>query len=1007
MRILAVVEDRLVAPLREGIGGNIKFCSAWADVVPARLGEFDYVFVSSSVIEAMADPLAVWAVSSQLHYFKRSAVYIDASEKVERVVASLYPQIKLVSYEGVSEQLILELGSVAPELFFYRSGASAFGEAHPGAEDHNVQHGRPGDHAALFERSSNTEVLGLRPGDHAAYRSSENVSVRRTGVNGAVPGHSVDNSVRRTGVNGAVPGHLVDNAVRRSGENVAVRGNSVDNAVRRSGENVAVRGNSVDNAVHRTIENATLRGRSSDNAVLRSSDNAVLRSSDNAVLRSGDNAVLHSSDNPALHPNTLRMAGLGNENGTKAKRETLRDFELNDNSGISGVSEVLGLFDTNSGSKVRQGREDISAMGRRRMMVDGSRKFTSDPNENSRLTADEIVLKRSVRDVMLGNIEFGKLVRIITLIMNLGLTGILEMMNSARCVKLEFRQGKPYISCSESLLAGALCWANGEFNFNSSQMLAANSQTVDIKKLIANAVNEQYPLNSVLRALEKEFNSVVMRTNCFEEKTHPADIEKWWERCDGKCKLSEIMMSAGMSMDAISRDIYRSWLCDEICFLESETSKQVRIEFDTAKMRVSGNTEVVKASNSSLGKSSLGDNAGKSHLDTIRADLMQAREKFDTMDGYGILGLKPGCGTKALDEAYYAWINRYHTDRFVRFNEPSFIKLANELLMLMNAAYSKLSKRERQGGVSSSSASHEGVQRTAHPSGEMPAVAEVSSRIGAGRNRVNTIHSFDGSTGNPEFDNLSKELKNMQFCENKSLKQAKDRPRTRIRPASVAVDVDTEQLLAEQQAQGPVKRMSDILKSRGISSGDDGDTPVHEDALSSSPNLPKAPWMPANTTPEQQFATAKKKLALGLAQEAHASLAWAIEKDPENIEYQAYFAYADFLVTPDNREISLAKVRDIYEQLKASATGMQINAEMRSRLFAALYFIGKMELAAERYSEAKDALQQALKFNPNDVDAQRSLRYAAMQLDKQPAADEEKAKGGIMSVIKRLGSIKL
>ena len=220
------------------------------------------------------------------------------------------------------------------------------------------------------------------------------------------------------------------------------------------------------------------------------------------------------------------------------------------------------------------------------------------------------------------------------------------------------------------------------------------------------------------------------------------------------------------------------------------------------------------------------------------------------------------------------------------------------------------------------------------------------------------------------------------------------------------MDVDTEQIIAEQQAQGPVKRMSDILKSRGISSPEEGES-VHEDALSSSPNLPKAPWIPSNTTPEQQFATAKKKLALGLAQEAHASLEWAIEKDPENIEYQAYYAYAGFLVTPEIRETSLAKVREIYEKMKASASGMQLDADARSRLFATLYFIGKMELAAERYPEAKDALQQALKFNPNDVDAQRSLRYAAMQLDKQPAAEEEKAKNGIMSVIKRLGSIKL
>ncbi len=850
MRILAVVEDRLVAPLRESVGGHIKFCSAWDEVDPARLRTFDHVIVSASLIERMADPLAMWAVSSQLHLFERPAVYIDPSEKLEKIVAGLYPQIRIASYDGSIEQLMLELGSVAPELFFYASSGGA----------------------------------------------------------SSVPGRA---GAREMPAQSQPENHL-----------------------------------------------------------------------------------------------TQRVRHVEPEKPLRSARD-LNDVVLSDNSGISGVSDVLGLFESNTVAKARAISEDNSVLGRRRVMIDGTRKFTSDPNENSRLTADEIVLKRSVRDVMLGNIEFGKLVRVISLIMNLDLTGILEMMNSARCVKVEFRQGKPYLSCSESLLSGALCWSNGEYNFNTSQMLAANSQAVDMQKLIAKAVIEQYPLNSVLRALEKEFNSVIMRTNCFKVGNHPADLPKWWERCDGKCRLSEIMMSAGMAMDLMSRDIYRSWLCDEICFLEAETAKQVRIEFETAKMRASGNTDAVRLGNSSLGRSSLGDQAENSHLNTIRQDLIQAREKFDTMDGYGILGLKPGCGIKALDEAYYAWINRYHTDRFVRFNEPSFIKLANELLMLMNAAYSKISKRERQGGVSGSSSHHEAVQRASHSSGEMPVVTEVSSRIGAGRNRVNTIHSFEGSTGNPEFDNLSKELKNMQFCENKSLKRAKERQRAHIRPASIAVDVEKEHIPVEQNPQGSVKRMSDILKSRGKSVSEDLEA-IHEESQPSSPNLPKAPWIPANTTPEQQFATAKKKLTLGLAQEAYASLEWAIEKDPENIEYQAYHAYAGFLVSPETRDDALAKVRGIYEQMKASVSGA-VNADMRSRLFAVLYFIGKMELAAERYTEAKDALQQALKFNPNDVDAQRSLRYVAMQLDKQPAPEEDKAKGGsgIMSVIKRLGSIKL
>ncbi|MBR4984858.1 MAG: J domain-containing protein [Proteobacteria bacterium] len=864
MRILAVVEDRLVAPLRESVGGSIRFCDVWADALPARLKDFDAVIVSGCVIENMPDPLAIWAVSSQIHFFKKTAIYIDPSEKTEKVVGELYPQIKLVTYQGNQEHLMLELGSVAPELFFFAADDSS------------------------HEHVSRPRFADSAPGNH--------------------------NTQRLTRVD---------------------------------------------------------------------SDSGRMRSIDREMSLN----------------NTQRLSRL---EASRPGRD-ISEFEFADTSGIPGAADVLGMFDSSVGNKARPGRDDISAMGRRRLMVDGSRKFTSDPNENSRLTADEIVLKRSVRDVMLGNIEFGKLARVISLIMHLGLTGILEMMNSARCVKLEFRQGKPFITCAESLLAGALCWAGGEYNFNTSQIHAANAQAVDMHKLIAKAINEQYPLNSVLRALEKEFNSVIMRTNCFDASMHPSDLDKWWERCDGKCKLSEIMMSAGAAMDQISRDIYRAWLTDEICFLEAETTKQVRIEFDSAKLRANS-SEVAKPGSSSLGRSSRGD-TDSSHLDAIRQDLVQTREKFDTLDGYGILGLKPGCGIKALDEAYYAWINKYHADRYVRFNEPAFIKMANELLMLMNAAYSKLSKRERQGGASISSASHEAVQRS-HSSGEMPVVAEVSSRIGAGRNRVNTIHSFEGSTGNEEFDNLSKELKNMQFCENKSLKRPKDRQRARIRPASVAVDVDKEELMDEQKSQASVKRMSDILKSRGRASSEESDT-VQEESQPSSPNLPKAPWIPANTTPEQQFATAKKKLTLGLAHEAYVSLEWALEKDPENMNYQAYHAYAGFLVNPDSRDDALAKIRDIYEKMKAELGNGQVDADGRARLFAVLYFIGKIELAAEHYTEAKDMLQLALKYNPNDVDAQRSLRYVAMQLDKQPSAEEDKSKGGLMSVIKRLGSIKL
>ena len=67
-------------------------------------------------------------------------------------------------------------------------------------------------------------------------------------------------------------------------------------------------------------------------------------------------------------------------------------------------------------------------------------------------------------------------------------------------------------------------------------------------------------------------------------------------------------------------------------------------------------------------------------------------------------------------------------------------------------------------------------------------------------------------------------------------------------------------------------------------------------------------------------------------------------------------------------------------------------------LFNPYYFLGKLQMAAENYPAAKDALHRASKINPNDVDTQRSIRYVDMQLDK--AKETQQQSKGLFSSLK-------
>ena len=145
-------------------------------------------------------------------------------------------------------------------------------------------------------------------------------------------------------------------------------------------------------------------------------------------------------------------------------------------------------------------------------------------------------------------------------------------------------------------------------------------------------------------------------------------------------------------------------------------------------------------------------------------------------------------------------------------------------------------------------------------------------------------------------------------------------------------------------------------------------------------NVQKASRISEQATPEQLFATAQKKLKLGLSYDAFQAIDSAYKLEPDNEIYKVYHAYTSFLINPSNRDEAIEIISVIAHDLRDRA---KFETKIRDKVFAPYYFLGKLYLAAERYDEANEALSFASKLDPSDIDTQRSLRYIAMQIEKR------------------------
>ena len=729
----------------------------------------------------------------------------------------------------------------------------------------------------------------------------------------------------------------------------------------------------------RRFEESSLQQKNGTSQHLRD----VMITSDQDILTAAPLGYVNLSKPQESHPNASDSPNSQHPSFTQQEKINESDdlnLELNDISSISSISGISEIIELEDEAQNKIDAQHLSEHSQQHSHVSEISGHSGNHTRSGRLYR----IQRTINEIMLGNVSFGNLIRVITSISRMKLTGILEVQNETRSIRLEFRQGATLLPGNPQILQSALCWTSGSFNFNSSRMLSASAQPVDIQKIISTSVHDMFLFNPLLRTLESQFNHYLVLTNQFDPNHHSNSPEQWWSSCDGSITLSSIFASYGADLEPIARDIFQAWFCDEICFMQEPASQKVQIIYESLQPQV-GNQD--KRSLSSFGDS----NPGESQLNVIRTDLKRVRASFDTEDGYSILGLNPGCGSKALDDAYYAWINRYHSDRFVRYKDPSFVKIANELLMLMNGIYAKLSKVERM----NSSSVHSAINRSRDE-------ASGSGRIGMGRTRRSTLNSENQDPGQRIQD-----LQNLNDIDpnNRASHRASIRPASIIATQSISPQLRTQPPAPAQRSNiNQVIKMSDMLAAHQQENQKPAEvpqTPVQDNDASSQPSKSATPAPPANVTPEQHFQTAKKKLALGLGKDALISLKWALKGDPENLDYNIHKAYADFLVYQDKRDPSLEQLKKLTNTLRQEVHDtLASNEANRLRLFYPYYFTAKIQIAAGLYRDAAENLQLALKLNPTDVDTQRCIRYVNMQIDKAPAAEEQPKSKGLLAMFK-------
>ncbi|MGI5828669.1 MAG: tetratricopeptide repeat protein [Bradymonadia bacterium] len=545
------------------------------------------------------------------------------------------------------------------------------------------------------------------------------------------------------------------------------------------------------------------------------------------------------------------------------------------------------------------------------------------------------VIHYRLKDCLSGFIEAVKVPRLLMLMSRFKATGVLKLQSQNQTLRLELCDGKLCPTVKDVQVKSALAWADGSFEFDSKAKVAHGTTCVDLEQIVNQGVFSHYPFNVLMLQLGHHMEQYPVQRDQFPlaETVDPSML--WWDHCKGDVKLHDLIKLSGPNIEAVCRDIFFAKISDAIAFSDTPFMGELSIVYDA----------------------NLGDEEFKPYSrkeespeeERIYAQLKDLHTQLEAGDIHKVLGVEKACGAKALEEAYYLWIKKYHSDKFAKLQNPKITKLSTDLLMLMNTNYPAVLKREQSAvrGAPHSEvktvAAPQEAKKSLHEDKKSLHEEEMPQKPVTGQYRSSSrISAIYSAVTKPKSSPAAATPKKTNGVSQSDY----------VAVASPSVARKLSELIAEQNAPPPIDQ-----------------------------NL-------ANQSPQALLQLGRKKLDMKQTAEAVSILNYAASLDPESVEIAANAVWSEYL----HKDKSGAECITKLQQLIARHSGPAKTG------FWALYYLGNIYFESEQFNEAQLHLESALKINPQHTDAQRLLRLASMRVEKS----SEQAKGFFSRLAERL-----
>ena len=132
-------------------------------------------------------------------------------------------------------------------------------------------------------------------------------------------------------------------------------------------------------------------------------------------------------------------------------------------------------------------------------------------------------------------------------------------------------------------------------------------------------------------------------------------------------------------------------------------------------------------------------------------------------------------------------------------------------------------------------------------------------------------------------------------------------------------------------------------------------------------------------TAENAFRKGQNMLATDAYEGAYKQFEIAHENNPDDLEYKAHFLYAKYMMAPkDEKGVARnrSEVQEIYDELDSIL-------EQKPDQDWLLVFLGEVALGLKRFREAQNLFNEALQFNPRNVNAKRQKRLLEMRKKRE------------------------